>query len=59
MFFTGAITFENLKKVSKILDISLTDEELEEMIEDADKDMDGEVLFTYFIPKTNVNRIEQ
>ncbi|XP_041968227.1 caltractin-like isoform X2 [Aricia agestis] len=38
---TGMISFENLKKVTEILGVDLTDEEIEEMIEDADKDFDG------------------
>ncbi|CAK1556040.1 unnamed protein product [Leptosia nina] len=37
----GFISFENLKEVTKILGIHLSDEEIEEMIDDADKDFDG------------------
>ncbi|XP_037966409.2 caltractin isoform X1 [Plutella xylostella] len=40
---SGLISFENLKRVTGILGISLTDEEIEEMIEDADKDFNGYV----------------
>ena len=39
----GKITFENLKKVAVELGEGLTDEELREMIEEADKDGDGAV----------------
>lgn len=38
---TGLISFDNVKQVSQILGASLTDEEIEEMIDDADKDFDG------------------
>ncbi|XP_004926495.1 uncharacterized protein LOC101746941 isoform X2 [Bombyx mori] len=38
---SGFINFENVKKVSQILGTYLTDEEIEEMIDDADKDFDG------------------
>ncbi|XP_064292427.1 uncharacterized protein LOC135309845 [Plodia interpunctella] len=37
----GLISFENIKKVTEILGTYLTDEEIEEMIDDADKDFDG------------------
>ena len=40
---TGKITFKNLKRVAKELGESLTDEELQEMIEEADRDGDGEI----------------
>ncbi|XP_075989464.1 uncharacterized protein LOC142985278 [Anticarsia gemmatalis] len=38
---TEHISFDNVKAVSKILGCYLTDEEIEEMIDDADKDFDG------------------
>lgn len=38
---SGLISFDNLKKVSKILGWYLTDEEIDEMIDDADKDFDN------------------
>ncbi|XP_059044868.1 uncharacterized protein LOC131840698 isoform X1 [Achroia grisella] len=38
---TGFISFENIKHVTHILGTYLTDEEIEEMIDDADKDFDG------------------
>ncbi|XP_045506008.1 caltractin-like isoform X1 [Colias croceus] len=37
----GFINFENVKRVTQILDIYLSDQEIEEMIDDADKDFDG------------------
>merc|ERR1719395_263316 len=38
---TGKISFKNLKRISQELGESLTDEELNEMIEEADRDGDG------------------
>ncbi|XP_033829972.1 uncharacterized protein cetn2 [Periophthalmus magnuspinnatus] len=40
---TGKISFKNLKRVAKELGENVTDEELQEMIDEADKDGDGEV----------------
>lgn len=40
---TGKISFKNLKRVSLELGENLTDEELQEMIDETDKDGDGEI----------------
>ena len=40
---TGKISFKNLKRVAKELGENMTDEELAEMIEEADRDGDGEI----------------
>ncbi|RKP17473.1 centrin [Rozella allomycis CSF55] len=40
---TGKISFKNLKRVAKELGENLTDEEIQEMIDEADKDGDGEI----------------
>lgn len=40
---TGKISFRNLKRVAETLGESLTDEELQEMIDEADRDGDGEI----------------
>lgn len=40
---TGKISFKNLKRVAQELGENLTDEELKEMIEEADQDCDQEV----------------
>ncbi|EOD27080.1 hypothetical protein EMIHUDRAFT_434941 [Emiliania huxleyi CCMP1516] len=40
---TGKITFSNLKRVAKELGENMTDEELQEMIDEADRDGDGEI----------------
>ncbi|CAE8607997.1 unnamed protein product [Polarella glacialis] len=40
---TGKISFKNLKRVAKELGERMTDEELQEMVDEADRDGDGEV----------------
>lgn len=40
---TGMISFKNLKRMAKELGEDLTDEELQEMIDEADRDGDGEI----------------
>ena len=54
---TGKITFKNLKRVAKELGEKITDEELQEMIDEADRDGDGEVSeedFIRIMKKTNL-----
>nr|WAW84820.1 centrin 1/2 [Halisarca dujardinii] len=54
---TGKISFNNLKRVARDLGETLTDEELQEMIDEADKDGDGEVNESEFLrimKKTNL-----
>ena len=40
---TGKISFKNLKRVAKEIGENMTDEELQEMIDEADRDGDGEI----------------
>ena len=54
---TGKISFRNLKRVAVELGETITDEELQEMIDEADRDGDGEVSLDEFIgimSKTNL-----
>ena len=46
---TGKITFKNLKRVAKELGENMTDEEIQEMIDEADRDGDGKVSFEEFM----------
>ncbi|XP_028166508.1 uncharacterized protein LOC135086060 isoform X2 [Ostrinia nubilalis] len=46
---SGLISFENVKEVTQILGTYLTDEEIEEMIDDADKDYDGFISVSEFM----------
>jgi len=46
---TGKISFKNLKAIAKQLGENLTDEELQEMIDEADMDGDGEVNESEFL----------
>merc|ERR1719218_292896 len=53
----GKISFKNLKRVAKELGERMTDEELQEMIDEADRDGDGEVNeeeFLRIMKKTNL-----
>ena len=45
----GKITFSDLKKVAKELGENITDQELHEMINEADQDNDGEISFEEFV----------
>merc|ERR1712179_518290 len=40
---TGRISFKNLKRVAKQLGENMTDDELQEMVDEADRDGDGEI----------------
>lgn len=54
---TGKISFRNLKRVAMELGESISDEELQEMIDEADRNGDGEVSQDEFITimeKTNL-----
>ena len=54
---TGKITFKNLKRVAKELGENMTDEEIQEMIDEADRDGDGEISeeeFFRIMKKTNL-----
>ncbi|XP_073963811.1 uncharacterized protein isoform X2 [Choristoneura fumiferana] len=53
----GLIGCEHVKRVTEILGTYLTDEEIEEMVDDADKDFDGFVSVTEFMRmiKNSVN----
>lgn len=54
---TGKISFKNLKRVAKELGENMTDEEIQEMIDEADRDGDGEISeeeFMRIMKKTNL-----
>jgi centrin-1 len=46
---SGRITFKSLKRIARELGESLTDEEIQEMIDEADRDGDGEVTEEDFV----------
>lgn len=46
---TGRISFRNLKRVAKELGENLTEQEIHEMINEADTDNDGEICFEEFV----------
>merc|ERR1712032_1245393 len=55
----GKISFKNLKRVAKELGENMTDDEIQEMIDEADRDGDGEVNeeeFLRIMKKTNLFR---
>jgi centrin-1 len=54
---TGKVSLKNLKRVARELGETMTDEELQEMIDEADRDGDGEINEEEFIrimKKTNL-----
>merc|ERR1711865_872325 len=54
---TGKISFKNLERVAKELGERMTDEELQEIVDEADRDGDGEVNeeeFLRIMKKTNL-----
>jgi Ca2+-binding EF-hand superfamily protein len=54
---SGVISFKNLKRVARELGENLTDEELQEMIDEADRDGNGVIdqdEFLRIMKKTNV-----
>ena len=53
---TGRITFKKLRKIAKELGESLTDEELQEMIDEADRNGDGEIDEEVWIQKWQTGR---
>merc|ERR1719364_269139 len=46
---TGSVSFKNLKRVAKETNQTLTDDELQEMMDDADKDGDGVLIEEEFL----------
>lgn len=46
---SGKISFKNLKQLARELDESLTDQEIREIISEADADNDGEISLEEFV----------
>ena len=54
---SGKISFKNLKRVAKELGENMTDDEIQEMVDEADRDGDGEISeeeFMRIMKKTNL-----
>ena len=54
---TGRISFKNLKRIAKELGENMNDDEIQEMIDQADRDGDGEINedeFMRIMRKTNL-----
>ena len=54
---TGTISLKNLRRVAKELGENMTDDEIQEMIDEADRDGDGEIgeeEFMRIMKKTNL-----
>ncbi|KAM8763580.1 centrin-4-like [Rhynchonycteris naso] len=54
---TGSITLNNIKRVAKKLGENLTDDELQEMLDEADRDGDGEINEEEFLRMMRKTRI--
>ena len=52
---SGTISHNEMKQVMKNLGEKLTDEEIDELIKEADKDNDGEVDYKEFVAMMNAN----
>merc|ERR1712118_505974 len=55
---TGKISFKNLKRVAQELGENMTDEELQEMIDEADRDGDGASILLVSRAEVMINREE-
>merc|ERR1712244_50325 len=54
---TGFITLKNLRRVAKEIGENMTDDELQEMIEEADRDGDGQVSEEEFLRRMKKTRL--